>query len=86
MTKELSLHDKRKVIMEFKWEDGFTIATRIEEDGAIVVSANAAGLRSLANHFLALADDDSKGAHFHLDEFNALEDHSVELIVEKISE
>ena len=72
--------------MEFKWENGFTIATRLEEDGAVVVSANAAGLRSLANHFLALADDDSKGAHFHLDEFNALEDHSVELIVEKISE
>ena len=86
MTKELSLHDKRKVIMEFKWEDGFTIATRIEEDDAIVVSANAAGLRSLANHFLALADDESKGAHFHLDEFNSLEDHSVELIVEKTPE
>ena len=72
--------------MEFKWENGFTIATRLEEDGAVVVSANAAGLRSLANHFLALADDDSKGAHFHLDEFNALEDHSVELIVEKTPE
>ena len=71
--------------MEFKWEDGFTIATRIE-DGAIVVSANAAGLRSLANHFMALAEDVSKGAHFHLDEFNSLEDHSVELIVEKTPE
>ena len=42
--------------MEFKWEDGFTIATRIEADGAIVISANAAGLQSLANHFMALAD------------------------------
>ena len=72
--------------MEFKWEDGFTIDTRIEEDGAIVVSANAAGLQSLANHFLALADDVTKGAHFHLDEFNSLEGHSVELIVEKIPE
>ena len=69
--------------MEFMWEDGFTIATRIE-NGAIVVSANAAGLRSLANHLLTLADDEIKGAHFHLDEYNSLEDHSVELIVEKI--
>ena len=87
MTKALSLHDKKiGVVMEFKWEDGFIIATRIEEDGAVVVSANAAGLRSLANHFLALADDVSKGAHFHLDKFNALEEHSVELIVEKTPE
>ena len=68
--------------MEFKWEDGYTIATRIE-DGAIVLSANAAGLRSLANHFLALAEENVKGAHFHLDEFNSLEEQSVELIVEK---
>ena len=87
MTKELSLHDKKiGVVMEFKWEDGFIIATRIEEDGAIVVSANAVGLRPLANHFLALADDVSKGVHFHLDKFNALEEHSVELIVEKTLE
>ena len=71
--------------MEFNWEDGFTIATRIE-DGTIVVSANASGLRSLANHFMALAEDVPKGAHFHLDEFNSLEDHSVELIVEKTPE
>ena len=70
--------------MEFKWEDGFTIATRIEADGAIVISANAAGLRSLANHLLMLADDEAKSTHFHLDEYNSLEDHSVELIVEKL--
>lgn len=70
--------------MEFKWEDGFTISTRIEADGAIVITANAAGLRSLANHFMALADEESTNSHFHLDEYNSLEDHSVELIVEKV--
>jgi hypothetical protein len=69
--------------MEFKWEDGFTIATRIDADGAIVITANAAGLRSLSNHFMALADEESNHSHFHLDEYNSLEDHSVELIVEK---
>ncbi len=68
--------------MEFKWEDGFAIATRIE-NGAIIISANAAGLRSLANHFMALADEESH-SHFHLDEHNSLEEHSVELIVEKL--
>ena len=70
--------------MEFKWEDGFTIATRVDADGAIVISTNAAGLRSLANHFMALADEESTHSHFHLDEYNSLEDHSVELIVEKL--
>lgn len=70
--------------MEFKWEDGYTIATRIEVDGAFVISANAAGLRSLANHLMALADEESTSSHFHLDEYNSLEDHSVELIVEKM--
>ena len=70
--------------MEFKWEDGFTIATKIEADGTIVISANASGLRSLANHFMALADEESTHSHFHLDEYNSLEDHSVELIVEKL--
>ena len=70
--------------MEFKWEDSFAIATRIEVDGAIVISANAAGLRSLANHLLVLADDETKGGHLHFDEYNSLEDNSVELIVEKM--
>jgi hypothetical protein len=70
--------------MEFKWEDGFTIATRVDADGAIVISANAAGLRSLAHHLMTLADEESTHSHFHLDEYNSLEDHSVELIVEKV--
>lgn len=69
--------------MQFNWEDGFTIATRIEND-AIVITANAAGLRSLANHFMALAEEESTNSHFHLDEYNSLENHSVELIVEKL--
>jgi len=68
--------------MQFNWEDGFTIATKIENN-AIVISANAAGLRSLANHLMALADEESTQSHFHLDEYNSLEDNSVELIVEK---
>ena len=69
--------------MKFKWENGFTIAVKIQNN-TIVVSANEAGLRSLANHFWALAEDHTKGAHFHLDEFNSLEDQSMELIVEKV--
>lgn len=69
--------------MEFKWEEGFKIAVEIQ-DGDVVISANEAGLRSLANHLIALADDGTRGAHFHLDEYNSLETGSAELIVQKI--
>ena len=70
--------------MNVTWEDGFAISARVE-DGAITVSANAAGLRSLANICLTLADEEP-GAHIHLDECNSLEDESVELIIERIPE
>ncbi len=69
--------------MDFKWENGFTIAVKIEEDGAVLLSANKEGLLSLANHFIALAQEPSH-AHFHLDENNSLEEGSAELIVERI--
>ena len=68
--------------MTFKWVDGFTIAVKIE-DGAAVVSANREGLLSLANHLLALAEE-IPGSHFHLDEDNALEEGSAELIIGRI--
>jgi len=68
--------------MEFKWEEGFEIAVDVQ-GGEVVLSANEAGLRSLANHLISLADDKSCGAHFHLDENNSLEQGSAELIVQK---
>ena len=68
--------------MEMKWEDGFSIAVKVEND-AVTISANKEGLLSLANHLRALAQDNTPGAHFHLDEHNALEENSTELIVEK---
>ena len=50
-------------------------------DGAsAVISANRAGLLSLAGILSALADE-TPGAHVHLDEYNALEDGSLPLIV-----
>ena len=68
--------------MEMKWEDGFSIAVNVENN-AVTISANKEGLLSLANHLKALAQDNAPGAHFHLDEHNALEENSCELIVEK---
>ena len=68
--------------MVFKWEEGFSLTVKTEKD-AVVISANKAGLRSLANHLNTLADE-APGGHFHLDEFNSLEDGSSELIVELV--
>ena len=66
--------------MELHWEEDFRIEVRLEY-GAAVISANRAGLRSLAGHLLALAEEPS-GSHLHLDAYNALEDGSAELLLE----
>ena len=68
----------------FKWEDGFEISTQFQ-DNAICISANTAGLISLANHLLNLAQVKRPvGGHIHLDDYNSLEAGSIELIIEKI--
>ena len=63
------------------WVDGFEIRTRVDGK-AIVVCANREGLLSLANLCAALAES-APGSHVHLDEYNALEEGSMELIVER---
>lgn len=68
--------------MELKWQEGFKIRVRAE-DGAMVLSANREGLLSLADHFAALAEE-TPGSHIHFDEYNSLEESSVELIVERV--
>ena len=68
--------------MDLHWEDGFEIGVRIE-NGAAVLAANRAGLRSLAGIFAALAEEPPV-SHVHLDAFNALEDGAAELIVEHV--
>ena len=67
--------------MLIEWTDGFEIRVRTEGNEALI-SANREGLLSLASHLITLAGSPSKD-HFHLDEYNALEDGSSELIVEK---
>ncbi len=68
--------------MDLVWEEGFQIDVRVE-NGAAVIRANREGLLSLANHLRALAGEPA-GSHIHLDQWNALEDGSVELILERI--
>ena len=68
--------------MKLEWENGFEIHVTIDKDTAIV-AANREGLLSLARHLTALAEE-SPGSHIHLDPYNALEDDSAQLILEKI--
>lgn len=72
--------------VELVWEDNFKIKTSTEYD-AITIEANSEGLLSLARHLILLSQEEvPSGSHFHLDEFNSLEDHSVELIISKKEE
>ena len=64
-----------------EWVDGFQIRVCIQ-DGVPVISANREGLLSLANHLTFLAEE-APGSHIHMDAFNALEDGSTELIIER---
>ena len=68
--------------MELHWEEGFEIRVCVE-DGWARIAANAEGLRSLANHLLALAEEQS-GTHLHLDRYNSLEENSAPLLLERI--
>ena len=68
--------------MEFRWEPGFAIKTRVEAD-AFVVCANRQGLLSLAKQLTVLSDG-VPGDHIHYDESNSLEEGSAELIIERI--
>jgi len=65
------------------WEKSFEIQVSFDH-GAMMISANKAGLISLAKQLLTLAQDEvPKGAHLHYDEYNSLEVGSADMIIEK---
>lgn len=69
---------------KFDWIDNFTIKTSIEKN-TIVIKANKAGLLSLSQMFIAMASENTPaGFHIHLDDYNSLEENSVEIIFEKL--
>ena len=68
--------------MIVKWVDGFSIAVS-EDNGTVTISANREGLQSLAGQLATLADA-VPGDHIHYDEFNSLEEGSVEMIIERV--
>lgn len=68
--------------MTINWVDGFEIRVSVEHNEA-VISANKEGLLSLAQQLTALAEE-TAGSHIHYDEYNALEEGSAELTIEKL--
>lgn len=69
--------------LQLRWENGYIIEIK-NEGNEILISANAAGLISLANHLLTLAQKEVPlGTHIHLDQYNSLEIGSKDLIIEK---
>ena len=72
--------------IELVWDKNYKIKTSTPYN-TITIEANRDGLLSLARHLLLLAQEEvPSGSHFHLDEFNSLEDSSVELIIAKNEE
>ena len=70
--------------MTINWVDGFEIRVSVEHNEA-VISANKEGLLSLAQQLTALAEE-TAGSHIHYDEYNALEERSAELTIEKMEQ
>ena len=70
--------------MELHWQGNETIivTNRVNE---VLLSADRQGLRSLGSILLALAEEEP-GSHIHLDEYNSLEEGSVDLIIEHLKE
>ena len=68
------------------WQENSVIRVGLSNGGALI-EANGPGLVSLAQHLLTLAQSEAPaGCHIHYDEWNALEEGSIELIVDKISD
>ncbi|WP_293879448.1 MULTISPECIES: Imm32 family immunity protein [unclassified Sphingobacterium] len=69
---------------QITWEHGFEIEAKIE-GGSLMISANKAALVSIAKQLLTLAQDNvPKDYHYHLDEYNSLEEGSIPLIFHKL--
>ena len=67
--------------MIINWKDGFEIHVKTDNN-TIVISANKEGLLSLADQLTALAGE-KPGCHIHYDDYNSLEEGSVDMIIEK---
>lgn len=68
--------------LRFDWDDGFEIALQVH-DAEVHLTANRAGLLSLARHLMTLAQTDvPSGHHLHLTAHQEL-DSTLDLILER---
>ena len=81
---EINIPKYEDHVLRLQWEDGFVIKSEEDGYGPVVISANSAGLVSLARILLTLAQDNvPEYEHLHLDEYGCLEPGSKELIIVK---
>lgn len=84
MIKEIEIikYDASKGL-QLDWEKNFAIEVKTEGN-EVIISANNEGLLSLARHLLTLAQTEVPvGTHIHFDEYNSLEEGSVDLVIDK---
>jgi hypothetical protein len=75
--------DDPKHGFQFIWEPDAEIEVTVDNN-VVQITANKDGLISLARHLINLSQDHfGKHYHFHLDDYNALEKGSNELIIQK---
>ena len=67
--------------MEIEWAADAEIRVNVA-GGEVLISANREGLLSLAGQLAALAEK-APGSHIHYDEYNALEEGSAQMVIER---
>lgn len=73
----------KEIIMDINWIDNFSIEVYIDGD-EVIIAANSEGLESLSNILKDLSRKQiPTGNHIHLDQYNSLEEGSIELIIVK---
>ena len=69
--------------MKIEWVEGFKIFVNTHNNEEVIISANKEGLLSLACQLNALAEG-MPGDHIHYDVYNALEEGSLKMIIERV--
>ena len=67
--------------MKIEWVEGFKISVS-NNNNVFIISANREGLLSLAKQLETLAESET-GNHIHYDQYNSLEQGSIEMVISK---
>ena len=67
--------------MKIEWVEGFKISVS-NNNNVFIISANREGLLSLAKQLETLAESET-GNHIHYDQYNSLEQGSIQMVISK---